>query len=326
MRGARFAICPVRIRYGREAEATALLLLLQAATCQNNIVGCALVLCVQWPLDKALYLAASAESGSEHPLARALLAYAAQRLEGGSVAVAAALLEGDRQQGEEGMAVADGGSVPGSPEAERPADAGLQAPLLATQAAPALRDHSAAAQQEATAQQLRRSGGLAAITASEALPGRGLKAWLACPAERLHGLPPALLGSSGAAPVRTRSAAAIATAAAGSQLRGPGTPHASEGKRGSSSREGYGSQTRMDRLSGIGGGSASSSGIARASSSPAPAATDPAREVQVRLVIGNRQLMQEEGVALTPQVSLGCCCADVASAAAGGAAAGLAVG
>ena len=35
----------------------------------------------QCPLERALYLAASAENGSEHPLARAVLAFAAQRLE-----------------------------------------------------------------------------------------------------------------------------------------------------------------------------------------------------------------------------------------------------
>lgn len=265
---------------------------------------------VQWPLDRVLYLAASAESGSEHPLARALLAYAAQRLDSGSAAVAAALLHVDQQQREDPAELGDA-STPGSPTAGQATDAALQAPLLATQAAPTLRDHSAAAQQEAAAQQLRRSGGLAHINASEALPGRGLKCWLACPAERLRGLPQALLGD-GAAAIRTPSfassetiAAEIAAAEAGAELPGPDTPHAAEVP--PMHRSGRQS-SQQSRDGGRQSGVASSATVAR-SSLPAPAAapapsSSPDTAVQVRLAIGNRRLMQEEGVALSPRVRL----------------------
>ena len=272
---------------------------------------------MQWPLDRVLYLAASAESGSEHPLARALLAYAAQRLEGGSATAAAALLSGDQQQGEDEAGQGDS-SLQGSPAAGRPVDAALQAPLLAAQTAPVLRDRSAAAQQEAAAQQLRRSGGLAQITASEALPGRGFKCWLACPAEQLRGLPPVLLGGSAPA-IRTRSAASsenMSTTAAGTaaaaEMRGPDTPHATEGPPASSvSWKGSGQSGDAAKQAGL--QSSSSTAAARASSSlPAPAAAPPepgssgsaSSAVQVRLVIGNRRLMQEEGVALSAQASV----------------------
>lgn len=272
---------------------------------------------MQWPLDRVLYLAASAESGSEHPLARALLAYAAQRLEGGSAAAAAALLSGDQQQGEDEAGQGDS-SPQGSPAAGRPADAALQAPLLAAQAAPVLRDRSAAAQQEAAAQQLRRNGGLAQITASEALPGRGFKCWLACPAEQLRGLPPILLGGSAPA-IRTRSAASsenMSTTAAGTaaaaEMRGPDTPHATEGPP-VSSVSWKGSGLSGDAAKQAGMQSSTSTAAARASSSlhaPSPAPAEPgfggsaSSAVQVRLVIGNRRLMQEEGVALTAQASV----------------------
>ncbi|KAI7843072.1 hypothetical protein COHA_003243 [Chlorella ohadii] len=271
------------------------------------VVEC-LALDGQWPLDRVLYLAASAESGSEHPLARALLAYAAQRLDSGSAAVAAALLDVDQQQREDPAELGDA-STPGSPTAGQATDAALQAPLLATQAAPTLRDHSAAAQQEAAAQQLRRSGGLAHINASEALPGRGLKCWLACPAERLRGLPQALLGD-GAAAIRTPSfassetiAAEIAAAEAGAELPGPDTPHAAEVP--PMHRSGRQS-SQQSRDGGRQSGVASSATVAR-SSLPTPAAapapsSSPDTAVQVRLAIGNRRLMQEEGVALSPRV------------------------
>ena len=269
---------------------------------------------MQWPLDRVLYLAASAESGSEHPLARALLAYAAQRLDSGSAAVAAALLEGDQQQLEEEAGLGDA-STPGSPAAGQATDAAMQAPLLAAQAAPTLRDHSAAAQQEAAAQQLRHSGGLAHIDASEALPGHGLKCWLACPAERLRGLPPALLGG-GAAAIRTHSVASseatAAAAAAGGEPPGPDTPHVSEVP--PMQRSGRQS-SQQSRDGGRQSGVASSATVARSSSLPTPAAapapsSSPDAVVQVRLAIGNRRLMQEEGVALSPRVRLlPLCCA-----------------
>ena len=92
--------------------------------------------CLQpWPLDRVLYLTASAENGSEHPLARALLSYAALRLEGG-----AALLQ---EQPAELPALADGS---GTADGSSPAVAGaallaagdatepaMQAALLASQ-------------------------------------------------------------------------------------------------------------------------------------------------------------------------------------------------
>lgn len=49
----------------------------------HQLPACLLILArlLQCPLESALYLAASAENGSEHPLASAVLAHAAQRLE-----------------------------------------------------------------------------------------------------------------------------------------------------------------------------------------------------------------------------------------------------
>jgi cation transport ATPase len=82
-----------------------------------------------------LYLTASAENGSEHPLARALLSYAALRLEGG-----AALLQ-EQPADPPALAInsdiADGGSpsMNGKPPltAEDPTELALQAALLAGQ-------------------------------------------------------------------------------------------------------------------------------------------------------------------------------------------------
>lgn len=259
----------------------------------------------QWPLDRVLYLAASAESGSEHPLARALLAYAAQRLEGGSAAAAAALMmEAGRQPQHEEEPPGEGGA-PGSPAR----DAGPQAPLLAVQAGPLPRNRSAAAQQDAAAQQLRSSGGLAPIAASEALPGRGLKCWLDCPAERLGGLSPALLVSTTAAGRMRSAASSEGPDAVAADLLAPETPQASEGPslHGSERPPPQGSrQLGKGYLSSgrRGGGSSlrspSSPASAAPSSLPPPSSSSPG-VVQVRLAIGNRRLMQEEGVALSAQ-------------------------
>lgn len=246
----------------------------------------------QWPLDRVLYLTASAESGSEHPLARALLAYAAHRLEGGSVAAAAALLGAGQPQHE--AALGEDGA-PTSPPAEGASDAAL---LLAVQAGSLPRDRGAAAQQEAAAQQLRSSGGLAPITASEALPGRGLKCWLDCPAERLSGLAPALLGSSDAA---------------AAELLAPETPQASEGpsqhgserlQRQGSRQLGKGQQSSGRRGSSGALGAPSTHSPATASAQLLLSGSSSPGVVHVRLAIGNRRLMQEEGVALGAQARL----------------------
>lgn len=217
--------------------------------------------CLQWPLESVLYLAASAENGSEHPLAKAVLAYAAQRLEGCAAASAPPPAAAPAtQQGQAAWPPAGGGGNGGGEGSEF----APQAPLLA--AGPAGQPGSAwLAQQEAAAQQLRSVGWLAPITSSEALPGRGLKCWLAVPAERLPGTPPALLGTSLVWPGGPPGDAGLA----------PATPRAGEG----ADAAGAASQG----ISSAGGGSGGT--------------------VEVRLAIGNRRLMQEEGIAVGPQAS-----------------------
>ena len=172
-------------------------------------------------MDTILYLAASAENGSEHPLAKAVLEYATQRLESSGViesllppplpATAAAL-----------AAAADGG---GSADGEATAAAG-----------------TAAGQQRSVAW-------LAPIITSESLPGRGLKCWLLCPAGRLAG-------------------------------RRLGPPIPTPGSAGSSSS----SSSRPGSSSGAVGGSGGGGGT-----------------VEVRLTLGNRRLMREEGITLSSQ-------------------------
>ena len=116
---------------------------------------------------------------------------------------------------------------------------------------------------------------LAPIFSSEALPGRGLKCWLAVPAARMHGLPSDLLagiisggssiGHGGGMPDSVVApAAALHPAPADAALQ-----------------------------PGAGASSPSSDG-----SGPAAA---PA--VEVRLAIGNRRLMAEEGVDVGTQAS-----------------------
>lgn len=293
--------------------------------------------CPQWPLDKVLYLAASAENGSEHPLARAVLRYAALRLEGGQ-----ALLvrepdspQGSRQgsQAAEEAAGADGGLQPTDSNLALLADAvrlagiwamrwrqevagpcacvpsgacalratcGQDAPMAgcarsavlsmpapapaapaAVQAAP---PHAAAAEPLPGDQALRSVSWLAPITGSEALPGRGVKCWLACPTARVAGVLPALV------------AGRTASALAGS--KSPGRPTG-------------GSPARLAPLPADGKGAAG----AAAEAGLAPLTPDGEEEggapgggggaVEVRLAIGNRRLMQEEGITLSAQARRG---------------------
>ena len=82
-----------------------------------------------WPLDWVLYLTASAENGSEHPLARALLSYAAVRLDGG-----AAVLQ-EQPAALAGLADSGGTASPAALDGEaagNPTGAGMQAALLAS--------------------------------------------------------------------------------------------------------------------------------------------------------------------------------------------------
>lgn len=114
---------------------------------------------------------------------------------------------------------------------------------------------------------------LAPIVSSESIPGRGLKCWLAVPVARLGGLAPALLG------------AVVGVAGAPS----PGTPRAAE-RKGSSSA----SSTSLVASSLATAVAAPASG---SSAGSAPAVHE------MRVVIGNRRLMQDEGVAVSSQVS-----------------------
>jgi hypothetical protein len=112
--------------------------------------------------------------------------------------------------------------------------------------------------------------GLAPITASEALPGRGLKCWLACPANQLGQL---LLQ-----PVTPRPAS----------LPDPSLPISRP-----SSRLAQGNVPGQATIAERAAKAIDATGIV------APAAEE---AVEVRLAIGNRRLMQEEGVALSAQV------------------------
>ncbi|KAL4853273.1 Copper-transporting ATPase HMA5 [Chlorella vulgaris] len=135
------------------------------------------VVAKRWSLERVLYLAASAENGSEHPLARALMRHAALYVEGGS-----ALLE---ESGSPCSQLAPSGELPASGSVDAAGGA-----LLSGQGTPL---HVVHPEPPPTEQALRSVGWLAPITASEALPGRGLKCWLACPADRAAAILPALL-------------------------------------------------------------------------------------------------------------------------------------
>lgn len=122
------------------------------------------------------------------------------------------------------------------------------------------------------AHQLRDVAWLAPAVASEAISGRGLKCWLTVPPSHLAGLlplvtslpPPQLLGAPG--PV-------------GAAGGGSGTARAEAVR-----HEGAVSEA------GTAGDTASDTSSSESS-------------VEVRVCIGNRRLMQEEGVALSPEVT-----------------------
>jgi hypothetical protein len=131
--------------------------------------------------------------------------------------------------------------------------------------------HRRQQQQQQRRQQLRSVGWLAPSVSSEALPGRGLKCWLAVPAARMCGLSPDILAGirgcgEGSMPLGAVPAAdALHPAPADAALP-----------------------------SGAGFCSPSS----HSSGTAAPSAT-----VEMRLAIGNRRLMAEEGVAVGTQAS-----------------------
>ncbi|KAL4449504.1 hypothetical protein ABPG77_007148 [Micractinium sp. CCAP 211/92] len=259
------------------------------------VVDC-LLLDPQCPRETALYLAASAENGSEHPLAKAVLAYAALRLEGSRMlrpsgkawpaASPEASTEGSSPAcpstpaAAEAEAEADGTAVPsdaaGSAGSVQLASVqgmgstdGMETRLLlAAQGGQPSAWHSRHSLQ---AHQLRDVAWLAPAVASEAISGRGLKCWLTVPPSHLAGLlplvtslpPPQLLGAPG--PV-------------GAAGGGSGTARAEAVRHeGAVSEAGTAGDTASDTCS-----SESS--------------------VEVRVCIGNRRLMQEEGVALSPEV------------------------
>ncbi|KAL4856926.1 putative copper-transporting ATPase 5 [Chlorella vulgaris] len=210
----------------------------------------------RWSLEWVLYLAASAENGSEHPLAQAVMRHAALYLEGGS-----ALLE---ESGSPCSQLALSEELPASGSVD--ADGGV---LLSGQGTPL---HVVHPEPPPAEQALRSVGWLAPITASEALPGRGLKCWLACPADRAAAILPALLaGRAPSVPSPPPSHSALSAAARVSPDGGscPAAPG------------GDGFAPPMPAVAEAG---------AAAGKGAAPGS------LEVRLALGNRRLMQEEGI------------------------------
>ncbi|KAL4443875.1 hypothetical protein ABPG75_011612 [Micractinium tetrahymenae] len=265
------------------------------------VVDCSL-LDPQCPLETALFLAASAENGSEHPLAKAVLQYAALRLEASGVLGGAAGAAGAAEDSpppspstpvtEEGQGVAEAAAdvasaagaagKAGSVElasielASVGSASSMEGRVLLTSQAgqpPEWRS-----QQTLQAQQLRSVAWLAPAVASEALPGCGLKSWLAVPPARLAGLPLA------------------ASAAAQPLLAAPGFAAAGGGDVADGAGAGQLVLRAVDKEAEPGSDEAGS----KSSSSSSGGSVGSA--VEVRVCIGNRRLMQEEGVALSPQV------------------------
>lgn len=139
---------------------------------------------------------------------------------------------------------------------------------------------------------------LAPAVASEALPGRGLKCWLAVPRAHLAGLPLA-------APVASTQLQTLTdlAAAAGAGTNDSGNCTVGE----QASRPDLLAPEEASQQASEGAGSASigDSGNDIGSSSRSDSGNDSGSTVEVRVCIGNRRLMQEEGVALSPQARPG---------------------
>jgi len=132
---------------------------------------------------------------------------------------------------------------------------------------------------------------LAPITASEALPGRGLKCWLACPASHFAGLASSSLQPSGSIGANVGIKLKAVT---------PATPDLEPAGPSQAQSQSSGDSSGVDG-SGPSAASAAAASLAAGAANTASTAGN-AATVEVRLAIGNRRLMQEEGVALSPQV------------------------
>lgn len=146
----------------------------------------------------------------------------------------------------------------------------------------------ASARSQPRQQQPRSVGWLASFTASEALPGRGLKCWLACPEERLGGLvpAPAALGACAVWPLAAADASTDSSCGCDTlEALVPETPHMAPEP-----------PHRVDAGTAASSAAAGGNVSAAASSGRRPV-------VEVKVAIGNRRLMQEEGVTLSAQAS-----------------------
>eukprot|EP00887_Chlorella_sp_A99_P000377 scaffold13.g377.t1 len=167
-----------------------------------------------WRPHEALLLlaAASAEAGSEHPLAAAVLKHTAARLSGsggagGGIAGSKAaddpgLLGDESPPSSCELSLADGPVSPRSPL--------VAAELLRR------RQQAAGARGRPRALDAGQLGWLAPCSHSEAEPGKGVRAWVALPPASLKDVPAALLSPRGAAAPASGSSASLAAAGAGS--------------------------------------------------------------------------------------------------------------
>lgn len=118
-------------------------------------------------------------------------------------------------------------------------------------------------------------GWLASIASSEALPGRGLKCWLSVPLPRIDGVLPAVLAG--------RAASALAPGGSARSLSKLSMHDVPDDRKENPAGKDVGDPPTPD-------------------SSAETGAPGSGGAVEVRLALGNRRLMQEEGVALSPQV------------------------
>ncbi|GAB4822580.1 hypothetical protein N2152v2_009626 [Parachlorella kessleri] len=279
----------------------------------------------RWPRDRVLLLAASAEAGSEHPLAKAVLGFAALHL--------------DPALGDDAMPPPNSALLPDSEQgADENADANrpfsMRRRLLQPKAKSSGRGASSASRARFLREQtrdLRDVSWLAPARDAEAVAGRGVKCWVSLPAQLADALPLAAAGRGGGPPSgrpplhpplqQPGATTVAATGATRPQLPGRGATQqhlvpASASVGSLASLRGHASMARASTHDGVLPAAAPALGSTPpATAAAAAAGTGPGGGsgagtggssggvVDVRVLVGNRRMVQEEGITVPPQVA-----------------------